>query len=103
MRLFCVCVFALLALCCAPGSGPLKKFNAEISYKHASKRKREETASSSSAAASGVSSESSRVVVSKLFLSNKLSAKDAHAVQLANWCEGNEHVAWLDLSVLLYF
>lgn len=103
MRCFAICVFALLVLCLAPGSGPPKKFNAEISYKHAGKRKLEVAASSSSAEARGISSESSRTVVAKLFLSNKLSAKDAHAVQLANWCEGNEHVARLGLCTVVCF
>jgi len=86
MKVLCVCVLTLLALCCAPGSGPVKRLNSDLSYKKTGKRQREAGASSSSAAAesSGVTSESSKAVVSKLFLSNKLSAKDAHAVQLAS-------------------
>jgi hypothetical protein len=91
MQFFYACAFTLVVLCC---SGPLKRFNQELSYKHASKRPRvpaESSASASSASGASISSASSSSVVGNLFVSNKLSAKDAHAVQLANWYEGNEH------------
>lgn len=106
MKFFCTCVLVLAALCC---SGPVKRFNTDLSYRHAGKRQQTAVpadvgSSAASGSAAGVASAPSNKVVSNLFISNKLSAKDSHAIQLAHWCEGNEHVPWIsDFAVILYF
>ncbi len=109
MKLSCVCVLALAALCSSGRTNIYKKeYNADLSYKSASKRQRTDAGSSdprasSAASSAGVTSESSSKVMTNLFISNKLSAKDAHKVQLAHRHEGNEHVICLSQLPLGFF